>query len=211
MTMTALDPHLIACADDVSYELKMIGVLGQLKTPTDLPFLGYGLLESLLLHVRLLDDFLANRRRRGPEGDDDLTAKDYNSSWTSNGFLKADERSAINKKLAHLTRSRRDNSVDQRWRSTGALDAQGNWQRTNLAERALGASTKFIETLDPAIKELFEQALTEAWKYHLSAYEVRGELQIPQPPHVRAMMLGDQVTVWVGTGHFVVQDVDGDP
>ncbi len=59
--MTALDPQLILCADDVSYELRMIGVLGQLKTSINLPFVGYGLLESLLLHVRLLDDFLGNR------------------------------------------------------------------------------------------------------------------------------------------------------
>jgi hypothetical protein len=151
--MTALDPQLILCADDVSYELRMIGVLGQLKTSIDLPFVGYGLLESLLLHVRLLDDFLGNRRRKGPEGDDDLTAKDYNSSWSNNGFLKGDERSAINKKLAHLTRSRRDHRVNQQWRTTGALDAEGNWHRRNLAERALGASTKFIETLDPGSKE----------------------------------------------------------
>jgi hypothetical protein len=96
--MTAIDPQLIACADDVGYELRMIGVLGQLKTPTDLPFVGYGLLESLLVHVRLLDAFLASKRREGLGGDDDLTAKDYNSSWSSNGFLKANERSAINKK-----------------------------------------------------------------------------------------------------------------
>jgi hypothetical protein len=82
--MTALDPQLIACASDVGYELKMIGVLGQLKTPTDLPFVGYGLLESLLLHVRILDDFLADRRQRGSDGDD-LTARDYNSSWSKKG------------------------------------------------------------------------------------------------------------------------------
>jgi hypothetical protein len=85
--MTALDPQLVACAGDVGYELKMIGVPGQLKTPTDLPFVGYGLLESLLVHVRLLDDFLANRRRKGRDGDDDLTARDYRSSWSSYGFL----------------------------------------------------------------------------------------------------------------------------
>jgi hypothetical protein len=81
----------------------MVGVLGQLKTPTDLPFVGYGLLESLLVHVRMLDDFLATRRRKGAAGFDDLTARVYNSSWTSNGFLRTNERSAINKKLAHLT------------------------------------------------------------------------------------------------------------
>jgi hypothetical protein len=209
--MTALDPQLIACAADVGYELNMIGVLGQLKTPTDLPFVGFGLLESLLVHVRLLDDFLANKRRKGRDGDDDLTARDYNSSWSSNGFLKTDERSAINKKLAHLTRSRQDSRVDQLWRTTGALDAEGNWHRSKLAERALGASTKFIETLDPGTKELFQPALTEAWKYYLSALEVRVQVQSPEPPFVRAMVLDNQVTVFVGTGRIVVQDVDGDP
>jgi hypothetical protein len=68
--VTSIDPQLIACAEDIGYELKMIGVLGQLKTPVDLPFVGNGLLESLLVHVRLLDDFLANKRRRGPSGGD---------------------------------------------------------------------------------------------------------------------------------------------
>lgn len=207
--MTALDPQLIACAGDVGYELKMIGALGQLKTPTDLPFVGYGLLESLLLHVRMLDDFLAGGRQRGPDGDD-LTARDYNSSWPNRGFLKKDERSAINKKLAHLTRSRQDHEVDQRWRSTGALDTDGNWHRRQLAERALAASTRFVETLDPGTKELFYPALTEAWKYHLSALEVIGQVRSPQS-EINAMVVNNRVTVWVGTGHIVVQDMDGDP
>jgi hypothetical protein len=207
--MTALDPQLIACAGDVGYELRMIGVLGQLGTPEELPFVGYGLLESLLLHVRMLDDFLANKRSRGRDGDDDLTAKDYNSSWSSNGFLKRNERSAINKKLAHLTRSRRDHKIDQIWRATGALDAEGNWHRRNLAERALAASTRFVDSLDPDTKELFYPALTEAWKYFFSAFEVRGQVQSP-PTSVNAVVMDNRVTVWIGTGHVVVQDTDGD-
>jgi hypothetical protein len=210
--MTTLDPQLIACADDVSYELRMIGVLGQLKTPTDLPFVGYGLLESLLLHVRLLDDFLGNRRRRGPKGDDDLTAKDYNSSWSTNGFLKRDERSAINKRLAHLTRSRRDHKADQRWRTGGALDAKGNWHRIDLAKRALASFTNFIETLSPEAKELFEPALTDAWKYHLAAYEVNAYVLRPKPTFIRAMVEDNRVVrVWVGTSQYVIQDADSDP
>jgi hypothetical protein len=210
--MTTIDPQLIACADDIGYELKMIGVLGQLKTPMDLPFVGYGLLESLLVHVRLLDDFLANRRRRGRDGDDDLTARDYNSSWSSNGFLKADERSSINKKLVHLTRSRRDHTVDQQWRTAGALDAEGSWRRIDLAERALGAFTKFSETLDPGTKELFQSALTEAWNYYLSALEVNGRLQRPPLAADRASVLDNRVTVWWGTSPLIVHEVvDGDP
>jgi hypothetical protein len=209
--MTALDPQLILCADDVSYELRMIGVLGQLKTSIDLPFVGYGLLESLLLHVRLLDDFLGNRRRKGPEGDDDLTAKDYNSSWSNNGFLKRDERSAINKKLAHLTRSRRDYRVYEGWRISGALDAEGNWHRRDLAARALAAFNNFIETLDPGTKGLFEPALAEAWKYHLFPYEMRANVQRPHPGHIAAIVDNNRVTVWVGTSQYVVQDLDGDP
>jgi hypothetical protein len=205
--MTTPNPQLITCAVDVGYELKMIGILGQLKTPMEVPFVGYGLLESLLVHVRLLDDFLANRRFR----DDDLTASDYNSSWPSNGFLRTEERSSIHKKVVHLTRSRQDRKAAQRWRTTGALDAEGNWDRSDLAERALAAFTKFIETLDPGIRELFEPDLTEAWKYYIWPFEVRGEVQRPQPRHVRAMVEDNRVTVWVGTGRYVVQDVDGDP
>jgi len=40
----------------------------------------------------------------------------------------------------------------------------------------LASFTSFIETLNPHIKELFEPALTEAWKYHLAAYEVRAHV-----------------------------------
>jgi hypothetical protein len=210
--MSILDPQQIACADDVSYELRMIGVLGQLKTPMELPFVGNGLLESLLLHVRLLDDFLGNRRRRGPEGDDDLTAKDYNSSWSNNGFLKRDERTAINKKLAHLTRSRRNQKVDQRWRTSGALDAEGNWHRIDLAKRALASFTNFIETLSPDAQQLFQPALTDAWKYHLAAYEVNAHVLRPPPNFIRAIVEDNRmVRVWVGTSQYVIQDVDGDP
>jgi hypothetical protein len=204
--MPTLDSRLIACADDVGYELRMIGVLGQLKTSTDFPFIGYGLLESLLVHVRLLDDFLANKRLR----DDDLTAGDYNSSWPGKGFLIPEERSSIHKKVVHLTRTRRDPEVDQRWRTAGALNAEGNWPRSNAAKRALAAFTKFIETLDPETKELFEPALTDAWKYYYSAFEVRCHVQCPPPPHLRAMLLDNQVTVFIGTGRIVVQEVDGD-
>ena len=209
--MTALDPQLIACADDVSYELRMIGVLGQLKTSIDVPFVCYGLLESFLLHVRLLDDFLGNRRRRGPEGNDDLRAKDYNSSWSDNGFLTPNERSAINKKLAHLTRSRQDYRIYETWRTSDALDAEGNWHRGDLAERALATFTSFMETLDQGAKELFEPALTEAWEYHLFAYEVRAHVQRPHPRYVRPMVDDNRVTVWVGTGKYVVRYVDGGP
>jgi hypothetical protein len=172
--VTSIDPQLIACAEDIGYELKMIGVLGQLKTPVDLPFVGNGLLESLLVHVRLLDDFLANKRRRGPSGGDDLTASDYNPSWSGNGFLKDYERSTINKKVTHLTRTRQNHVVDKQWRTSGALDAEGNWRRSNLAERALAAFTRFSETLDPDTHKLFSSALTAGLR------QSRGLHQLPE-------------------------------
>jgi hypothetical protein len=207
--MTALDPQLIACAGDIGYELKMIGVLGQLKTPVDLPFVGYGLLESLLVHIRLLDDFLATNR---PSGTDDLKASDYNSSWSSNGFLKAEERSTINKKVAHLTRSRQDHPLNQQWRTTGALDAGGNWSRIDLAERALAAFTIFIDTLDPGTGALFRPALMEAWKHYLSTLELDGRLRSPWLTAERTSVQDNRVTVWGGTSPLVVHEVvDGDP
>ena len=141
--------------------------------------------------------------------EDDLTAQDYNSSWTNGGFLQPDERTAINKKLAHLTRSRQDHEVNQAWRAAGALDAQGNWHRGKLAERALAAFTRFVDSLDPATKELFQPALAEAWRYQLSAFEVRGRLQSPGFD-VKPMVFDGQVMVWIGTGHIVVQDADED-
>jgi hypothetical protein len=210
--MTSIDARLIACTSDIAYELKMIGVLGQLKTPVDLPFVGNGLLESLLVHIRLLDDFLANKRRRGPQGDDDLTASDYNPVWLGNGFLKDDERSSINKKVAHLTRSRQDKDVDRQWRSSGSLDAEGNWHRGNLSERALATFTKFWYTLDPNTAKLFGPALTEAWNLYLSSLEVHGRVESPVFTAERIIVLGNRVTVWRGTSPLVFHEVmDGDP
>jgi len=197
--MSALDPLLIACAADVGYEFKMIGALGKLKTPIDLPFVGYGLLESLLVHVRLLDDFLANKVTHK----DDLIARHYNPTWPSKGFLKPYERAAISKKVAHLTRSRQDQVIDQAWRATGALDAEGKWHRIDLAKRALASASRFVELLDPAIKTLFQPALTEAWKYHLASHELGF---LVGPYGFRTTLQGNRLTLWVGTSVIVVHD-----
>lgn len=111
----------------------------------------------------------------------------------------------------HLTRSRQDHLIDEKWRMTGALDAEGNWRRTDLAKRASAAFTKFYETLDPDASELFQPALTAAWNYYLSALEVTGRLQSPPLSAERVSVLDNRVTVWRGTSPLVVhQVVDGD-
>jgi hypothetical protein len=101
--------------------------------------------------------------------------------------------------------------VYEEWRTSGALDSEGNWHRGDLAGRALAAFANFIETLDPDTKELFEPALIEAWKYHVFPYEMKAQLHRPQPRHVRAMVEDNGVRVWVGTSQYLIQDLDGDP
>ena len=66
------------------------------------------LLESLLVHVRVVDDF---PRRNRPSQSDDVVAVMYLPSWTPQTCLTRDERDHLNKRVMHLSTVRGDGPV----------------------------------------------------------------------------------------------------
>jgi hypothetical protein len=71
---------------------------------------GQALLEAVLVHLRLLDDFLGHASQdktpNPPHDQDDVFARHWDdpsgSPWTRSGFLDS-ERDRVNAKVAHLT------------------------------------------------------------------------------------------------------------
>jgi hypothetical protein len=66
--------------------------------------LGNALLESTLIHLRSLDDFLG---MTAPKDSDDVLAIDYLPGWRPKRVLTVAERKYINKRVQHLTTVRR--------------------------------------------------------------------------------------------------------
>ena len=61
--------------------------------------LGNVILEAFLVHVRVLDDFLGNTKARG----EDVLAIDYCPEYTPHRPLNPDDRLDIDRRVAHLT------------------------------------------------------------------------------------------------------------
>jgi hypothetical protein len=64
------------------------------------------LLESFLVHVRLLDDFLGDPGQAQPtrrNDSDDVFARHWLPTWTPRRFMSEDERDRANAQIAHLT------------------------------------------------------------------------------------------------------------
>jgi hypothetical protein len=66
-------------------------------------------IESLLTHARILDEFLGRSTRHY---DTDLLATDYIQAWRPARLLTGQERTAINRRLAHLSTARLDPPTD---------------------------------------------------------------------------------------------------
>lgn len=110
-----LPPHstyvLRSMAEHVGYEVQQMGDATKLiragKFPTDRPtfdrVVGNALLESVLIHVRSLDDFF---RRTVSLEDDDVFAVHYLPTWSPTRLLTKSQRDKVNKSLAHLTSAR---------------------------------------------------------------------------------------------------------
>lgn len=63
------------------------------------------LLESSLVHIRVLDDFLSMKEAAQP---DDVVAVDFLPSWEPRSCLTPDGRASVNKRTMHLTTVRGD-------------------------------------------------------------------------------------------------------
>ena len=103
------DAELDAFArEHLSYEVRML--IGQSKSlderhPSDDQD-RQALIEALLVHLRLLDDFLGSKGQveRATEGDrDDVFAGHWVDKWEPCTFLSDDERKRVNAKVAHLS------------------------------------------------------------------------------------------------------------
>ena len=101
------------------------------------------LIESCLIHLRNVDDFLGQQPAR-----DEVAAVHYLPSWTQRPFLTATERHDINGALSHLTRRR--------------LGPNPRGRLVPLARRGVQTFGAFVACLDPAPADLFRDALDEA-------------------------------------------------
>jgi hypothetical protein len=72
---------------------------------------GQALLEAVLVHLRLLDDFLGSPKqceRRESSARNDVFARHWVPSWRPNRFLTGKQRKRINAQLMHLAWRRLD-------------------------------------------------------------------------------------------------------
>jgi hypothetical protein len=104
----------------VSYELVMMAALADVRSPPGTEgFLTVGLLESYLLHVRNLNDFLGSPagivKRKGWNRTV-VAAHYFDHAYPHRYALAKKERDRLNRKLAHITTARRPNT---RWDLAG--------------------------------------------------------------------------------------------
>jgi hypothetical protein len=100
------------------------------------------LLESSLIHIRVLDDFLS---RYAPARTDDVVAGDFLSSWEPRTCLTQDERDYLNKRLMHLTTVRAEGPAP--WQLGKARELMNNFREFLQA----------LEAHDPAKTEWFRR------------------------------------------------------
>jgi hypothetical protein len=142
--------ELEALAPEVGYEVRMMAhtvVVGaqDFGLPAEVwRVIRFGLLESCLIHIRNVDDFLGHPEPRR----DDLTAADYRPGRTPKRFLTDEERDAINGALSHLTRRRSGPNPE--------------WPLAALARRGLDAFQAFLAGLEPTTAALFRDDVAEA-------------------------------------------------
>jgi len=70
---------------------------------------GQALLEAVLVHLRLLDDFLGHPKqaeKQGADAGDDVFARHWDENWEPRRFLSKEERDRVNAQLVHLTARR---------------------------------------------------------------------------------------------------------
>jgi hypothetical protein len=123
------------------------------------------LLSAVLVHLRLLADFL----HRDPRGDD-VAAVHYLSSWESTSDPLGMDREAINGHVAHLAMRR---EVRPMWNPVEVAGAVF-WEFTRfLDELAAGGNVGFVEALAPT-REIIEGFQVWAGSYEDIGLESEG-------------------------------------
>ena len=111
------ESQLSRMVEHVSYEFARLVMPMYVPVPAvnEKPWLEQCVLESALVHVRNLSDFLTDERPRHPKRQDDVVADDYFDNHWSNrpSFIFGTDRDGhdkfvaeINKRMAHVTLQR---------------------------------------------------------------------------------------------------------
>lgn len=143
----------------VSYELGMMAALAGVRFPEHTEaFCRGGLLEAYLLHVRNVNDFLGGQagivNRKGWEHM--VVAAHYFDGPYPNRFaLGKRERDRLNRKLAHITTSRRPNT---RWDLNGDIHRWADRVLWNFEHRFLSR----LRRAHPERMEWFADGMTTA-------------------------------------------------
>jgi hypothetical protein len=108
--MSLIDPEAFL-NEHYSYEINMLGqTLQHHRTITDNAIVKNALYVSFCVHARLLLDFFSSANPSG----DDVVAQHFAPSWqpssSSISQLVGNQRAAINKQVAHLTKTRENTS-----------------------------------------------------------------------------------------------------
>jgi hypothetical protein len=151
----------------IGYELRMVGCLMHDVGVDEEAPTSSAVLESYLLHVRTLSAFLGTAASRA--WPDDIVADDYfRGYYEPVSPLTSDDRSDIDRRLAHLTIDRLGSNL--------AADSSIAWRpgldRSYWGKRVLREFTRFLDALrsdSPDRAEWFEGALTDAKRHVLPA------------------------------------------
>ncbi len=156
--MTSRHPTVVLerMADHVGYELRMIGGLMYEEVDDHGEPASHAVLESYLLHVRMLSSFLGVTSGRA--WPDDVVADDYfEGPHPPFDPLTPDDRRDIDRRLGRLSTDRLAGPVPDSWRE--------GQDRSYWGRRVLREFTRFVEALgaeSPERAAWFEAALTEA-------------------------------------------------
>ena len=93
--------------EHVCYEVEMLIGTSRMLSPQPRSVADNAMLESFLVHARLLDDFLTLKvPKPGSKFEDDVVAGHYIMKWTPRTILTEADRDLVNKFVAHLTSGR---------------------------------------------------------------------------------------------------------
>lgn len=139
------EDELQTLAVHVVYELRMFrDCLDRRQQYGDCFWPGNAIQESLLLHFRNLREFFLVTNKKF---DEDLVARDYLPQWKPKCFQVMEEtKDDINKRLAHLSRLRRDSMKD-------------DWPWNKMAEAIESLWLDFMQQLAPQRRNWFERHL----------------------------------------------------
>ena len=140
--------QLIACAEMLAAPSPGVAANSDFA-----PYVNNALLESFLVHLRTLDDFLGARRGRRGDRPKDVLAIDYLPRWNPRRFLDAATRDAVNAQLAHLSVDRK-RGVDVQWSYVLlALTAVESFACFVGELRKSEESREWFDALGPAVTE----------------------------------------------------------